>query len=229
MYHVLEASDNAAARSLMTQQSQTEERNHQTANNQANAIDGIGYSNRLQTTKDRIAATDNTDNNTQNSNCAEFAQIEDAGNIKDIFKNNRTGIQDNRQVQNGVHNDNNQREHGSGLSAKTCFHQLRHGCRTHFQIGRQEEICQCKQSKQRTNFPANRAHIRAPALTIGANQLFCGQIRQKQRTCDNNTRQAAACEEITFCGIQIISPCLPRGYNSNQCGEEQEANRYPAK
>lgn len=67
-----------------------------------------GHGNRFQAAKDRIATADNTNDDTQNSNCAELAQIEDSRNIKDIFKYNRTGVQNNRQIQNRIHDNDNQ-------------------------------------------------------------------------------------------------------------------------
>ena len=58
-----------AAGGLVTQQRQREERDHQAADDKADAVDGVGYGNRLQTAEDGVAAADNTDDDTQNRNC----------------------------------------------------------------------------------------------------------------------------------------------------------------
>ncbi len=56
-----------AAGGFVTQQRQREEQDHQAADDKADAVDGVGYGNRLQTAEDGVAAADNTDDDTQKS------------------------------------------------------------------------------------------------------------------------------------------------------------------
>ena len=210
LYEVLDTFYQTAAGGLVTQQRQREERNHQTADDKADAVDGVGYGNRLQTAEDGVAAADNTDDDTQNRNCCELADAEDTGNIEDILKYNCTGVKDDRQIEDGVHHDDDEREHQLGAAAKACFHQLRDGGRAHFEVGRQEPQRQRKQREQRANLPADRAHIGSPALTVCADKLFCGQVGQQQRACNDNTRQSAPREEVSLGGVELVISGLPR-------------------
>ena len=210
LYEVLDTLYQTAAGGLVTQQRQREERNHQTADDKADAVDGVGYGNRLQTAEDGVAAADNTDDDTQNRNCCELADAEDAGNIEDILKYNCTGVKDDRQIEDGVHHNDDEREHQLGAAAKACLHQLRDGGRAHFEVGRQEPQCQCKQREQCADLPADRTHIGSPALTVCADQLFCGQVGQQQRACNDNTRQSAPREEVALGGVELVISGLPR-------------------
>ena len=194
----------------MTQQRQREERDHQTADDKADTVDCVGYGNRLQTAEDGVAAADNADDDTQNRNCCELADAEDTGNIEDILKYNCTGVKDDRQIEDGVHHNDDEREHQLGAAAKACLHQLRDGGRAHFEVGRQEPQCQCKQREQCTDLPADRTHIGSPALTVCADQLFCGQVGQQQRACNDNTRQSAPREEVALGGVELVISGLPR-------------------
>ena len=140
----------------------------------------------------------------------ELADAEDTGNIEDILKYNCTGVKDDRQIEDGVHHNDDEREHQLGAAAKACFHQLRDGGRAHFEVGRQEPQCQCKQREQCTDLPADRTHIGSPALTVCADQLFCGQVGQQQRACNDNTRQSAPREEVSLGGVELVISGLPR-------------------
>ena len=74
--------------------------------------------NRLQTAEDGVAAADNADDDTQNCNSLELADAEDTGNIEDILKYNCAGVKDDRQIEDGVHHNDDEREHQLGAAAK---------------------------------------------------------------------------------------------------------------
>ena len=210
MNEVLHTLYQTAAGGLVTQQRQREERDHQTAYDKTDTVDGVGYGNRLQTAEDGVAAADNADDDTQNCNRLKLADAEDTGNIEDILKYNCTRVKDDRQIEDGVHHNDDEREHQLGAAAKACFHQLRDGGRAHFEVGWQEPQRQRKQREQRANLPADRAHIGSPALTVCADKLFCGQVSQQQRACNDNTRQSAPREEVSLGGVELVISGLPR-------------------
>ena len=210
LYKVLDPLYQTAAGGFVTQQRQREERDHQAADDEADTVDGVGYGNRLQTAEDGVAAADNTDDDTQNRNCCELADAEDTGNIEDILKYNCTGVKDDRQIEDGVHHDDDEREHQLGAAAEACFHQLWDGGRAHFKVGRQEPQRQRKQREQCTDLPADRAHVGSPALTVCADKLFCGQVGQQQRARNDNARQSAPREEVSLGGVELVISGLPR-------------------
>ena len=172
MNHVQKTINDAAAAGFLCQQSQREERNHEAANEQANAVNRIGYGNRLQTAENGVAGTDNANDDTQHADGRKPCDAQRSRKIKNSLECNRTGIQNDRQVQNGVHNNRQHGENQSRGAVEACLHQLRHRGDAVLQIGRQEEICQDKQGEQRAYLKCHRAHIGSPALTVGADQLF---------------------------------------------------------
>ena len=111
LYHVLDAVHDAMAAGCSGQSREAEERDHQTADDKADAVDGIRNRNCLQAAEDGVAAADNTDDDTQNRNRCELADAEDTGNIEDILKYNCTGVKDDRQIEDGVHHNDDEREH----------------------------------------------------------------------------------------------------------------------
>ncbi len=108
--------------------------NHQTADDKADAVDGVGYGNRLQTAEDGVAAADDADDEAQDGNSHELAGAEDAGDVEDLLENDCTGVKDDRQVEDGVHNNDYQREHRLGALAVALLHQGRDGHGAHFQV-----------------------------------------------------------------------------------------------
>ena len=222
LYKVLDPLYQTAAGGFVTQQRQREERDHQAADDKADAVDGIRNRNCLQAAEDGVAAADNADDDTQNRNCCELADAEDTGNIEDILKYNCTGVKDDRQIEDGVHHDDDEREHQLGAAAEACFHQLWDGGRAHFKVGRQEPQRQRKQREQCTDLPADRAHVGSPALTVCADKLFCGQVGQQQRPCDNKARQSAPGQKIAVCGALVIALCF---YIRNNCNKYRETDK----
>ena len=93
------------------QSCEAEERDHQTADDKADAVDGIRNRNCLQAAKDSVAAADDADDEAQDGNSHELTGAEDAGDVEDLLENDCTGVQDDRQVEDGVHNNDYQREH----------------------------------------------------------------------------------------------------------------------
>ena len=209
------------------QSCEAEERDHQTADDKADAVDGIRYCNCFQAAKDSVAAADDADNDAQDGNSHELTGAEDAGNVEDLLKYDCTGVQDDRQVEDGVHNNDYQREHRLGALAVALLHQGRDGHGAHFQVLRQEVVRQNQQGEHRADLPCDRAHVGLPALAVQTDELFSGKVGQQQRTGDDYARQAAACEEITLSGVELLVAGLPCGNDCNEDCEQQERDSCP--
>ena len=227
LYEVLDTFYETAAGGLVTQQRQREERDHQTADDKADAVDGIRNRNCLQAAEDGVAAADDADDEAQDGNSHELAGAEDAGDVEDLLENDCTGVQDDRQVEDGVHNNDYQREHRLGALAVALLHQGRDGHGAHFQVLRQEVVRQNQQGEHRADLPCDRAHVGLPALAVQTDELFSGKVGQQQRTGDDYARQAAACQEITLSGVELLVAGLPCGNDCNEDCEQQERDSCP--
>ncbi len=183
---VADAVHDAVAAGGSGQCGKTKEGDHQTADDQADAVDRIGYGNCLQTAENRIAAADNANDQAENSNSDKLAGAEHTGDIKDLFEHNCTGIQDDRQVEDGIHNNDDQREHGLGAPAVTGFHQGRDRHGTHLEEAGQEVVGQYKKCEHGADFPCDRAHVGLPALSVQTDELLSGEVGQQQGTGNHN-------------------------------------------
>ena len=206
---------------------EAEEGDHQTADNQTDAVDGIRYCNCFQAAENRVAAADDADNDAQDGNSHELAGAEDAGNVEDLLKYDCTGVQDDRQVEDGVHDDDYEREHRFGALAVACFHQRRNSHGAHFEVFWQEVIRQNQQRKHRADLPCDRAHIGFPALTVQTDELLGGEVGQQQRTGDYHTGQSATGEEVALSCVELLIAGFPSGNDRNKHREQQEGDACP--
>ena len=61
----------------------------------------------------------------------------------------------------------------------------------------------------------NRIKCLLKGLTVCADQLFCGQVGQQQRACNDNARQTASCQKIAVGGGLVIALGLDVGDDRN--------------
>ena len=209
------------------QSREAEERDHQTADDQADAVDGIRNCNSLQTAEDRVAAADDADDNAEDCDSDEFAGAHDAGDVKNLLENNGARVEDDRQVEDGVHNDDYDREHRLGASAVALLHQRRDGHGAHFEVFRKEVVRQNQKREHRADVPGDRAHVGFPALAVQTDELFCGKVGQEQRTCDDHTGKSASCEEVAFGGVELFVTRFPCGNDGDQGGEQYKRYACP--
>ena len=127
-----------------------------------------------------------------------------------------TGVQDDRQVEDGVHDDDYEREHRLGALAVALLHQRRDGHGAHFEVFRQEVIRQNQQREHRADLPCDRAHVGFPALAVQTDELLGGKVGQQQRTGDDHTGQSAACEEVALSGVELLVAGFPCGNDRNK-------------
>ena len=214
--------DRIFAARRVTQHIQREKRDHQAADQQTDSIDRIRYRNRLQTAEDRIDRTNHTDRDAKHADRLEFRDPQPIGQVKDIFKHQRAGIQNDRNLYNQIKDDICDAEPQLGGAVKSQADQLRDGGDSAFQIPGRRPQCQHDQCGSRQNLERHRAHAHRPGLTVRAYKLLCGKIGQQQGTCNHKARQAAARQKITVCCGLIIPFGLHIGNDRDQNGKRHK-------
>ena len=201
---------------------QCEERDHEAADQQADAVYGIRYGNGFQSAEDGVNRADDTDDDTQNDNGLELGYAQNTGYVEDIFKYQRTGVQDNRNLYDNVQQDVRDGEPQLRAAVIAQTDQLRNGGNAAFQITRRRKQRQHDTARSRYDLERHRAHAHAPSLAVCADQLLCRQVGQQQRTCDNKARQSASGQKIAVCGALVIALCF---YIRNDCNKYRETDK----
>ena len=70
----------------------------------------------------------------------------------------------------------------------------------------------------------NGAHGAGERLTVGAHQLFRGEVGHHQGAGNDDARKPAARQEVTLFGRQILILGLPPGQDRHKYGEPYELN-----
>ena len=103
--HAVHDGNAAVAAGGMAEHAQRQERDHQSADQQTDAVDGIRYRNRFQTAEDGVDRTDDGDQNAENNDRLELGNAKDSGQVENVFKHQRTRVQDYRNLHEQVQND----------------------------------------------------------------------------------------------------------------------------
>ena len=148
-------------------------------------------------------------------------------NAENILKDQGTGIQDNRNLYNQVQDDVCDAEPELGAAVEAQADQLWNGGNTALQIAWCRPKCQYNQCSSSQNLKCHRAHANCPGLSVGSDQLFCGQVGQQQGTCDDEARQAASCEEITVGCRLVVTLRLDIRDDRNQNRKADKGNQCP--
>lgn len=120
----------------MTEHVECQERDHQTADQQAHAVDGIRYCNSLQTAEDSVNRADDSDKDTQDNDGLELGNAKDSGQVENVFKHQRTRVQDYRNLHEQVQNDVCDGEPQLSGSVIALTEQMRDGGDAAFQVAR---------------------------------------------------------------------------------------------
>lgn len=120
----------------MTEHVECQERDHQTADQQAHAVDGVRYCNSLQTAEDSVNRADDSDKDTQDNDGLELGNAKDSGQVENVFKHQRTRVQDYRNLHEQVQNDVCDGEPQLSGSVIALTEQLRDGGDAAFQVAR---------------------------------------------------------------------------------------------
>ena len=172
----------------MTEHVEREERDHQSADQQTDAVDGIRYRNRFQTAEDGVDRTDDGDQNAENNDRLELGNAERAGQVENVFKYQRTGVQNDRNLHEQVQNNVRDGEPQLGGSVVALAEQLRNSSNAAFQIARRGKQRQHDQRGGCHDLECHRAHADRPGLSVRTDKLLCGEVGQQQRACNDNAR-----------------------------------------
>ena len=199
----------------MTEHVECQERDHQTADQQAHAVDGIRYCNSLQTAEDSVNRADDSDKDTQDNDGLELGNAKDSGQIENVFKHQRTGVKDYRDLHEQIQNNVSDGEPQLGGSVVALAEQLRDGGDAALQVARCGEQRQHDECGRRHDFERHRAHADRPCLSVRADELFCGKVGQQQRARDNDARQTASRQKVAIGGGLVITLGLYIGDDRN--------------
>ena len=207
----------AGSQAAITENDKCQNRNdNNSADDEDDAVERVGYGYGLQTAEDCVNAADDTEGNTHDGCCKEAIAAEQFGNVKDTLHSDRAGIKNQRKHGNDICYEEDKGDQNAGCAVITVFQKLRDSCNAELQIARYEEQRHQCQRNRAHGFPAHCGDTDGISLTISSYQLFCRQVCHHQRAEDNNTRQASATEEVAFlCGF-IRAACLEPADKSNQ-------------
>ena len=215
---MLDACEKSAAIQL-TQCDEAQNRNHEAADQQTDTVDGIRVCNGLQTAEYGVAHTDNTGCEADNQNCPEVADAEHVLNAEDLLQCDSAGVQNGRQHGDDIREQEHYREHTLGERVIAHLVELRNGRNVALQEFREQNERQNDQCESGSCLPRHGSHGAGVRLTVGADELLCGKVCHHQRACDDNTREAVTCDEVTFLGVQSLVTRLVPGQN---CYEDRE-------
>ena len=186
--HTVHDSNAAFTAGGMAEHVECQEWDHQTADQQAHAVDGIRYCNSLQTAEDSVNRADDSDKDTQDNDGLELGNAKDSGQVENVFKHQRTRVQDYRNLHEQVQNDVCDGEPQLSGSVIALTEQLRDGGDAAFQVARRGKQRQHDECGRRHYFERHRAHADRPGLSVCTDKLLCGEVGQQQRACNDNAR-----------------------------------------
>ena len=219
--HAVDDRQTVAAR-RPAEHAKCKERDHEAADQQSDAVYGIRHRNSLQAAEDRVDRADDTDDDAEDDDRLELGHAQNTGNIKNVLEYQRTGVQNDRDLNHDVQQDICDGEPQLGAPVIPQTDQLRDGGDAAFQIARRGEQRQNDAARRRDDLERHRAHADAPCLSVRADQLLCRQIGQQQRACDNEARQTAPGQKVAVCGRLVITLCF---YIRNNCNKYREADK----
>ena len=215
----------AVAAQLTGQEHKAEYRNEQTANDQAKAVDGVRQCNCFQAAEDRIDRTNDRGRNTNDSDCSKGGNTKQLVQLKDVYKYLCACVQDVRQHDNNIAEQNDDGNQTTGACIVTLLKELRNGGQAGLQILRHQYECQNNQCDGGGNLPAHRTHTNANSLAIIADKLLSRQVGHQQRTSDNRADQAASTQIVAILCFKVVSASLPPRNDRNKSGKRYKCNR----
>ena len=217
--------EGAVAAKLAGQEHEAEYRNQQAADDQAEAVDGVGQCDCLQAAEDRVDGAYDSGCNTDDSDCCKAGDAEDLVDAEDVDEYLCAGVQDVRQHDNDIAQQNDDGYQTAGALVVALLKELRYGGQTGLEVLRHEYECQNNQSDCGGYLPAHRGHAHADSLAVIADELLCGKVGHQQRTGDDRAGQAAAAEIVAVLGLEVVTAGLPPRDDCDECRECHEGNR----
>lgn len=167
----------AIAAELTGQEHEAEYRNQQAADDQAEAVDGVGQCDCLQAAEDSVDRAYDSGCNTDDCDCCETGNTEHLVNAEDVYEYLCACVQDVRQHDYNVAEQYDDGNQTAGAFVVALLKELRNavvrpvfryfGIRTNARITR---------AIARGYLPAHGGHADANCLTVVANELFCGKV-----------------------------------------------------
>ena len=217
--------EGAVAAELTGQEHEAEYRNEQTADDQAEAVDGVGQCDCLQTAEDGVDRAYDSGCDTDDSDRRKAGDAEDLVDAEDVDEYLCAGVQDVRQHDYNVAEQNDDGYQTAGALVVALLKELRYGGQTGLEVLRHEYECQDNQSDCGGYLPAHRGHAYANSLAVVADELLCGKVGHQQRTGDDRAGQAAAAEIVAVLGLEVVTTGLPPRDECDECRETNKGNR----
>ena len=211
----------------LTQNMQSQERNHETAHDQQYAVYRVRYRHGFQSAENRVAGADDGNSDAENHDSLELTAVQYAGETENILKDQRTGVENDRNLHTDVQDNISDAEPELGRAVIAETQHLGDRGNAAFQIAGGCKECQDQAGDGRADFKGNRTHIGGPGLSVGADQLLGRDICQQQRAGNHNAGQAAARKKIAFGSSLIIAFCLNIRDDRNRNGKTDKGNNCP--
>ena len=215
----------AIAAELTGQEHEAEYRNQQAADDQAEAVDGVGQCDCLQAAEDSVDRAYDSGCNTDDCDCCETGNTEHLINAEDVYEYLCACVQDVRQHDYNVAEQYDDGNQTAGAFVVALLKELRNGGQTGLQVLRHQDECEDYQSDCRGYLPAHGGHADANCLTVVANELFCGKVGHQQRTGDDRAGQAAAAEIVAVLRVEVVTTGFPPRDECDECRERHEGDR----
>ena len=197
----------------------------QAADDQAEAVDGVGQCDCLQAAEDSVDRAYDSGCNTDDCDCCETGNTEHLINAEDVYEYLCACVQDVRQHDYNVAEQYDDGNQTAGAFVVALLKELRNGGQTGLQVLRHQYECEDDQSDCRGYLPAHGGHADANCLTVVANELFCGKVGHQQRTGDDRAGQAAAAEIVAVLRVEVVTTGFPPRDECDECRERHEGDR----
>ena len=211
----------------LAQNVQGQERNHETAHDQQYAVDRVRYRHGFQSAENRVAGTDDGNRNAENHDSLELAAVQYAGEAENILKDQSAGVENHGNLHTNVQDNIGDAEPELGRAVIAEAQHLGNRGNAAFQIAGGCKECQDQAGDGRADFKGDRTHIGGPGLSVGADQLLGGDVRQQQRTGNHNAGQSASCEKIPFGSSLVIAFCFDIRDDRHRNGKTDKGNNCP--
>ena len=133
--------EGAVAAELTGQEHEAEYRNEQAADDQAEAVDGVGQCDCLQTAEDRVDRAYDSGCDTDDSDRRKAGDAEDLVDAEDVDEYLCAGVQDVRQHDYNVAKQNDDGYQTAGALVVALLKELRYGGQTGLEVLRHEYEC----------------------------------------------------------------------------------------
>ena len=162
----------AVDKAAVTKCTHCDDRQRDAADNQTEAVDGIGYGNRLQAAEDGVNRTDNTDGSRRDGNALQFGNLQQTADVENLVEHQSAGVQNRRQVGEQVAEQQQQCDELAQTGIIALFQKFRNRGQTHLEIARNEHKRQKNQRDTGRGLPSHRTHVGRIGLACLSDELF---------------------------------------------------------